>query len=204
MCNSHLDRLTVRLLPQVQHDSNGFVFQKDVAPCDFHIAIQNYLNTHHPWSWIVLAWAGDFMSCRWPSKSPAFNSGRHLVELLEYESQALGSASAAILAGAEVANCRFMASLCTEFGTSRITLSTAALWYAQRPSGFCEMCEKLLNVCWLMWMWYHSTFVSVPVWKSVVLFWSLCSWGLGMMLVPNLSTFSDWFNSWVWVHGKKW
>ena len=112
-CNSCLDMLTVRLLPQVLHDSNGFVFQQDVEPCDFHIAVQNYLDTHHPWSWIVLAWAGDFVSCRWPSKSTAFNSARHLVELLIYESQVSGSASAVILAGAEVANYRLMASLCT-------------------------------------------------------------------------------------------
>ena len=77
-CNSYLDMLIIRLLSQVQHDSNGFVFQQDVAPCDFHMAVRNYLSAHHPWSWIVLVRAGDFVSCRWPSRSPAFNSGRHL------------------------------------------------------------------------------------------------------------------------------
>jgi len=130
-CNSYLGMLTVRLLPQLQHDSNGFVFQQDVAPCVFH-----------PWSWIFLVWAGDFVTCRWPSRSSAFKSGRQLVELLVYGSQVFGPASAAIFAGAEVANYSFMASLCTEFGRSWITLSTAALWYAERTTGFFEMCEK--------------------------------------------------------------
>lgn len=203
-CNCYLDMLTVGLLPQVQHDSNGFVFQQDVALCDFRMAVRNYLNTHHAWSWIVLVWAGDFLSCRWSSRSPAFNSRRHLVELLVYESQVFGPALAVNFAGAEIANYRFMASLCTEIGTSWITLSTAAFWYAERTSGFSEMREKLMNVCWLMWMWYHSTFTSVSFWKSVVLFWPLCLWGLGMMLVPNLSTFGDRFSSWAWVHRKKW
>ena len=61
-CNSHLDMLTVRLLPQVQHDSNGFLFQQDVEPCDFHMAVRNYVNTHHPWSLIILV--EPLASCR--------------------------------------------------------------------------------------------------------------------------------------------
>jgi hypothetical protein len=195
--------LTVRLLPQVQHDSYGFVSQQNVAPCNFHMAVRNYLNTHRPWCWFVLVWAGDLASCRWPSLPPAFNSGRHLMELLVYERQVCRAASEAMFARAEVANCRCMASLCTEFGTSCIALSAAALWYAERIFGFCEMCEKLLNVCWLIWMWYHSsTFASVRVWRSVVLFWPLYSWGFGMMLVPDLSTFGAWLSRRVWGEKK--
>lgn len=47
-CNSYLGMLTVRLLHQVQHDSNGFVFQQDVAPCVFHMAVRNYLTSTIP------------------------------------------------------------------------------------------------------------------------------------------------------------
>jgi hypothetical protein len=47
-CNSCLDMLTLRLLPQVQHDSSVFVFQQDVAPCDFHMALRNYLTSTIP------------------------------------------------------------------------------------------------------------------------------------------------------------
>jgi len=193
-CNSYLGMLTVRLLPQLQHDSNGFVFQQDVAPCVFH-----------PWSWIFLVWAGDFVTCRWPSRSSAFKSGRQLVELLVYGSQVFGPASAAIFAGVEVENYSFMASLCTEFGKELDYVIDCCLVICRAHNWFLWDVWEILNVCWLLWMWYHSSiFASVPVWKSLVLFWPLCSWGLGMKLVTNFSTFGDWFSSWVWVHRKKW
>jgi hypothetical protein len=38
-CNSYLDMLALRLPSQVQHDSNGFVFKQDMAPCDFRMAV---------------------------------------------------------------------------------------------------------------------------------------------------------------------
>jgi len=47
-CNSCLDMLTVKLLPQVQYDSSVFVFLQDVAPYDFHMAVRNYLTSTIP------------------------------------------------------------------------------------------------------------------------------------------------------------
>jgi hypothetical protein len=47
--NSYLDMLTSWLLPQLEEDSNDFIFQQYGAPPHFHMAVRNYLNTHLPW-----------------------------------------------------------------------------------------------------------------------------------------------------------
>jgi hypothetical protein len=68
--NSYLDMLTLWLLPQVEEDSNDFIFQQDGAPPHFHVAVRNHLNVHHPRRWIGRAAANDVVWCSWPPRSP--------------------------------------------------------------------------------------------------------------------------------------
>jgi hypothetical protein len=46
---SYLDMLTSWLLPQLEEDSNDFIFQQYGAPPHFHMAVRNHLNAHLPW-----------------------------------------------------------------------------------------------------------------------------------------------------------
>jgi hypothetical protein len=62
--NSYLDMLTLWLLPQLQEDSNDFIFQQDGVPPHFHMAVRNHLNAHLPQRWIGRAGANDAVWCR--------------------------------------------------------------------------------------------------------------------------------------------
>jgi hypothetical protein len=64
--NSYLEMLTLCLLPQLEKDSNDFIFQQDGAPPHFHMAVRNHLNAHLPRRWICRAGAYDVVRCRWP------------------------------------------------------------------------------------------------------------------------------------------
>jgi hypothetical protein len=64
MGNSYLDMLTLWFLPQVEEDSNDFIFQQDGAPPHFHMAVRNHLKTHLPRRWIGRAGASDVVWCR--------------------------------------------------------------------------------------------------------------------------------------------
>jgi hypothetical protein len=57
--NSNLDMLTLWLLPQLEEDSNDFIFQQDEAPPHFHMALRNHLNAHLPRRLIGRAGAND-------------------------------------------------------------------------------------------------------------------------------------------------
>jgi hypothetical protein len=57
--NSYLDMLTLWLLPQLQEDSNDFIFQQDGALPYFHMAVRNHLNAHLRQRWISRAGAID-------------------------------------------------------------------------------------------------------------------------------------------------
>jgi hypothetical protein len=62
--------LTLWFLPQLEDDSNDFIFQQDGAPRHFHMALRNHLNAHLPRRWIGRAGANDVVWCRWPPRSP--------------------------------------------------------------------------------------------------------------------------------------
>jgi hypothetical protein len=68
--NSYLDMLTIWRLPQLEEDSNDFIFQQDGAPPHFHMAVRNHLNAHLPQRWIGRAGANNAVRCRWPPRSP--------------------------------------------------------------------------------------------------------------------------------------
>jgi hypothetical protein len=62
--NSYLDMLTLWLLPQLEEDSNDFIFQQDGAPPHFHMAVRNHLNAHLPWRWFGREGANDVVWSR--------------------------------------------------------------------------------------------------------------------------------------------
>jgi hypothetical protein len=47
--NSYLDMLTLWLLPQMEEDSDDFIFQQDGALPHFHVAFRNHLNVLQRW-----------------------------------------------------------------------------------------------------------------------------------------------------------
>lgn len=95
----YLDTLTLWLLPQLEEDSNDFIFQQDGAPPHFHITIRNHLNAHHTQRWIGRAGANDVVCCRWPSRSPDLTL---LVGLHKRQSSRLSYA--AVISRVEAAN----------------------------------------------------------------------------------------------------
>jgi hypothetical protein len=64
MVNSYLDMLASWLLPQLEEDSNDFIFQQDEALPHFHVAVRNHLNAQLPRRWIGRAGANDVVWCR--------------------------------------------------------------------------------------------------------------------------------------------
>jgi hypothetical protein len=62
--NSYLDMLTIWRLPQLEEDSNDFIFQQDGALPHFHMAVRNHLNAHLPQRWIGRAGANNAVRCR--------------------------------------------------------------------------------------------------------------------------------------------
>jgi hypothetical protein len=49
---AYLDALQLRLLPQLQEDSDNFTLQQDGAPPQFHLELRRHLNTTLPQRWI--------------------------------------------------------------------------------------------------------------------------------------------------------
>ncbi|KAJ4435043.1 hypothetical protein ANN_23616 [Periplaneta americana] len=57
--NSYLDMLQLWLLPQLEQDIEGLIFQQDGAPPHYHVDIRNELNTRLPRRWIGCAGRED-------------------------------------------------------------------------------------------------------------------------------------------------
>jgi hypothetical protein len=67
---SYLDMLQQWLLPQLEEDSPGFIFQQDGAPPHFHNEVRSELNDRLPNRWIGRAGSDDDELLRWPPRSP--------------------------------------------------------------------------------------------------------------------------------------
>jgi hypothetical protein len=65
-----LDMLQQWLIPQLDDDSNDYLFQQDEAPPHYHNSVRRYLNEHLPHRWIRRATANDLEFCNWPPRSP--------------------------------------------------------------------------------------------------------------------------------------
>jgi hypothetical protein len=56
---NYLDTLQVWLVPQLQEDSKGFIFQPDGAPPHFHFDVRVHLSANLPGRWIGFASHND-------------------------------------------------------------------------------------------------------------------------------------------------
>ena len=66
----YLDMLEQWLMPQLQEDSQDFVYQRDGAPPHFHLEIRKYLDATIPRRWIGRASRDDSPLLPWPPRSP--------------------------------------------------------------------------------------------------------------------------------------
>jgi hypothetical protein len=67
---SYLDMLTNWLFPQLDEDSDNYIFEQDGAPPHFHCEVHHYLNDNLPHSWIGRAVITDLSFHTWPPRSP--------------------------------------------------------------------------------------------------------------------------------------
>jgi hypothetical protein len=67
---SYLNMLQLWLMPQMQEDSNDFLFQQDGVPPNFHNDVREYLNIELPRRWIGRAGERDERFKKWPPRSP--------------------------------------------------------------------------------------------------------------------------------------
>ncbi|GFG39802.1 hypothetical protein Cfor_10577 [Coptotermes formosanus] len=65
-----LDMLQLWLLPQLQEDSEDFIFQQDGAPPHFHFDVRAHLSANLPGCWIGRASDNDSPVLPWPPRSP--------------------------------------------------------------------------------------------------------------------------------------
>jgi hypothetical protein len=66
----YLDMLQLWLMPQLQEDSEDFIFQQDGALPHFHFDIHAHLNANLPGCWIGHASDNDSPLLPWPQRSP--------------------------------------------------------------------------------------------------------------------------------------
>ena len=58
------------LMPQLEEDSQDFIFQQDGAPPHFHNDVRWYLNKHLPQRWVRHTGCDDEVLLKWPQRSP--------------------------------------------------------------------------------------------------------------------------------------
>jgi len=68
--NTNLNMLQTWLLPQLQADSDKFVFQQDGAPPHWKLEVRRYLNGELPQRWIVRKENYDLAIHPWRPRSP--------------------------------------------------------------------------------------------------------------------------------------
>lgn len=66
----YLDMLHEWLMPQLQEDSDNFIFVQDGAPPHWHSQVRNYLDERLPGRWIGRASEENMVYKRWPPRSP--------------------------------------------------------------------------------------------------------------------------------------
>ena len=57
-------------MPQMNEDSDDYVFQQNDCPAHFHSDVRDYLNTKLPQDWIGCFGQDDVELMRWPPRSP--------------------------------------------------------------------------------------------------------------------------------------
>jgi len=70
---NYLDMLQLWLMPQLQEDSQDFIFQQDRAQPNFHFDVRAHLNVNLPGRWIGRDSHNDSL-LPWPSRSPDLTS----------------------------------------------------------------------------------------------------------------------------------
>lgn len=66
----YLDMLQNWLMPQMDEDSDDYIFQQDGCPTHFHYDVRDYLNTNLSQRWIGRFGPEDEALMRWPPRSP--------------------------------------------------------------------------------------------------------------------------------------
>ena len=66
----YLHMLENWLMPQLNEDSNDYIFQQDGSPAHCHKDVRRYLNRNLPQKWIRRAGKEDDALMRWPPRSP--------------------------------------------------------------------------------------------------------------------------------------
>lgn len=67
---TYLDMIEQWLFPQLQEDSNNFLFQQDGAPPHYHTDVRAFLNDKLPQRWLGRAGNDDNCYAHWPPRSP--------------------------------------------------------------------------------------------------------------------------------------
>jgi len=67
---NYLDMLQLWLMPQLQEDSEEFIFQQDGAPPHFHFDVRAHVTANLPGRWIGRASHNDSPLLPWPPRSP--------------------------------------------------------------------------------------------------------------------------------------
>jgi len=66
----YLHMLENWLMPQLNEDSNDYIFQQDSSPAHYHKDVRGYLNRNLPQRWIGHTGKEDDALMRWPPRSP--------------------------------------------------------------------------------------------------------------------------------------
>lgn len=67
---TYLDMLENYLFPQLETDSNDFIYQQDGAPPHWHLEVREFLNQRIPGRWIGRTGQNDAALHYWPPRSP--------------------------------------------------------------------------------------------------------------------------------------
>jgi hypothetical protein len=70
---NYLDMLQLCLVPQLQEDSEDFIFQQHGAPPYFHFDVRAHLNVNLPGRWIGRTSHNESPLLPWPPQSPELN-----------------------------------------------------------------------------------------------------------------------------------
>lgn len=63
---SYLEMLQTWLFPQLNNDSDDYIFQQDGAPPHWHLDVRRFLNETLPNRWIGRNGSNDLTLCSWP------------------------------------------------------------------------------------------------------------------------------------------
>lgn len=67
---SYLEMLQTWLFPQLNNNSDDYIYQQDGAPPHWHLDVRGFLNETLPNRWIGRNGTNDLTLCSWPPRSP--------------------------------------------------------------------------------------------------------------------------------------